>query len=504
MSFGFNDFDSFDESYSDDNYNYSNYGQNAGKTLLNSKEKNPFLEGVGMVRDELSRTYNAQDFANAGPRIEADAQKTAREVYSRYNTAAGEKGYLTIDMPREEFVLKVINEILGMGELTPLLNDQKIEDTVVNGPNEVRVFYGGLWHEVPGMKFQNSDRLLEIINRGISRSGKKANQATPIIDGILPGGERVSVVTYPITDVWPVISIRSHRSNHIQLMDFTKKYEVNEKDLKKFDVAHLLPDYTKTDTGGMLTAKAATFLHAAVLAGLNIVVIGPTGCGKTTLLTALGKCIPSGRRILIIEDTPEIELHPKTEAPNNVIYLRTRAASLDSNLPPVTQADLVKLALRQRPDALTLGEARGEEVFDLLNALNTGHKNGLTSLHAEGYNEVFGRVFMMLSQSEQGRHLDRFRAASLAANTMNIIVTLQLHGARRSVQSIVEYSGKLVNQDTSPEPEIVPIFLNEGGLFGNLGPMLTQSNFAQKFRDAGIPEYAFTPGALPGAGRTAA
>lgn len=495
MDLGFNEYDTFDESFGDTSYSYN---QNAGKTLLNGKEKSPFLEAVGMVRQELSKTYSAQDFANAGPRIEADAQKTAREVYSRYNTMAGERGFLTLDMPREEFVRKVINEILGMGELTPLLNDQRIEDTVVNGPNEVRVFYGGLWHEVEGMSFQSSDRLLEIINRGISRSGKKANQATPVIDGILPDGERVSIVTYPITDVWPVISIRSHRSNNIKLMDFTKKYEINEKDLKKFDVAHLLPDYTKTDTGGMLSAKAATYLHAAVLAGLNIVVIGPTGCGKTTLLTALGKCIPEGRRILIIEDTPEIELHPKTEAPNNVIYLRTRAASLDSNLPPVTQADLVKLALRQRPDALTLGEARGEEVFDLLNALNTGHKNGLTSLHAEGCNEVFGRVFMMLSQSEQGRHLDRFRAASLAANTMNIIVTLQIHSSRRSVQSIVEYSGKLKNQETSPEPEIVPIFVNEGGLYGNLGPMLTESNFSIKFRDAGIPEFAFKPGPLPG------
>lgn len=495
------DFDYFDESYSDDG---DNFVSTRGATLMGGKEKSPFLEAVGMVREELSRTYTAQDFSNAGPRIEADAQRTAREVYQRYNALAGEKGYPTVDMPREEFVQKVINEILGMGELTPLLNDQRIEDTVVNGPNEVRVFYGGLWHNVEGLRFQSSERLLEIINRGISRSGKKANQATPVIDGILPDGERVSIVTYPITDTWPVISIRSHRSNNIQLTDFTKKYVVNEKDQKKFDVAHLLPDYTKTDTGGMLSAKAATYLHAAVLAGLNIVVIGPTGCGKTTLLTALGKCIPSGRRILIIEDTPEIELHPKNEAPNNVIYLRTRAASLDSNLPPVTQADLVKLALRQRPDALTLGEARGEEVFDLLNALNTGHKNGLTSLHAEGCNEVFGRVFMMLSQSEQGRHLDRFRAASLAASTMNIIVTLQIHGARRSVQSIVEYSGKLRNQDTSPEPEIVPIFENEGGLYGDLGPMLSASNFGIKFRDAGIPEWAFTPMPLPGESRSAA
>ena len=336
-----------------------------------------------------------------------------------------------------------------------------------------------------------------MINRGISKSGKKANPVTPIVDGILPGGERVSIVTYPVTDAWPTISIRAHRSKDIQLSDFTRKYEAKDNDSERFDLTKYLPDYTQTDTGGMLTAKAATYLHAAVLTGLNIVLVGPTGCGKTTMLTALGKCIPPGKRILIIEDTPEIDLYPNAKTPNNVIYLRTRAASLDGNVAAVEQADLVKLALRQRPDALTLGEARGKEVFDLLNALNTGHKNGLTSLHAEGPNEVFGRIYMMLSQSEQGRHLDRYRAANLAAGTMNILVTLQIHGSRRSVHSIVEYSGKLVNEDTTPEPELVPVFLNGGGRNGDLGPMLRNSCFAQKFEDAGMPEYAYTTQPLP-------
>ena len=105
---------------------------------------------------------------------------------------------------------------------------------------------------------------------------------------------------------------------------------------------------------------------------------------------------------------------------------------------------------------------------------------------------------MMLSQSEQGRHLDRYRAANLAAGTLNILVTLQIHGSRRSVHSIVEYSGKLVNENTTPEPEIVPIFMNEGGRNGNLGPMLRGSCFAQKFEDAGMPEYTYTTQPLPG------
>lgn len=456
----------------------------------------PYLEAVSEVRNKLSQVYSSQELETAGSKVEEDAKAFAREVFRTYNTRADNQGFLTIDMSREEFVTKVTSELLGMGELTPLLEDLSIEDIAINGPNEVYVFRGGKWELQAGLKFSSSERLLEMINRGISAGNKKANMVIPIADGVLPGKERVSVVTFPVTDNWPTIVIRAHRSREIHLADFTKKREVSADEEEKFSKTSYLVNYAKTDTGGMLSAKAATYLHAAVLAGLNIVVIGPTGVGKTTLLTALGKCIPEGERVLIIEDTPEINLNPGSETPKNIVYLRTRAAGIDGKLDAVEQADLVKLALRQRPDALTLGEARGKEVFDLLNALNTGHKNGLTSLHAEGPHEVFGRIFMMLAQSDQGRHLDRFRAANLAASTMNILVTLQIHGSRRSVQSIVEYSGKLVNVETSPEPEIIPIFENTGGK-GNLGPMLMDSCFAAKFQNAGMPSYSFTTEPLP-------
>lgn len=476
----------------DDSYNY---GDSERTTVKGGS--NPYFEALAEIRTRLGQVYSSQELENAGPKVEAEAQSLAREVYRDYNTRADNNGNLTIDLSREDFVQKITSDLLGMGELTPLLEDQSIEDIAVNGPDEVFVFRNGKWEKQEGMHFASSERLLEMINRGIAGGNKKANMVVPIADGVLPGKERVSVVTFPVTDNWPTIVIRAHRSREIHLSDFTKKYVVKEGEEQRFSKIPYLVDYTKTDTGGMLTAKAATYLHAAVLAGINIVVLGPTGVGKTTLLTALGKCIPDGDRVLIIEDTPEINLHPDSDTPHNIVYLRTRAASIDGKLEPVKQADLVKLALRQRPDALTLGEARGEEVFDLLNALNTGHKNGLTSLHAESAQEVFGRIYMMLSQSEQGRHLDRFRAANLAANTMNILISLQIHGSRRSVQNIVEYSGKLVHPDTSPEPEILPLFENTGGKNGNLGPMLRDSCFVEKFENAGMPRYTYTTDPLP-------
>lgn len=496
MPYSFND--DFNENGSYD------YGYDAGtgysvKDVSEEEKNKAFSEALGLVRREMINRYSTAELSNGGPVVTEEARKTARRIYSDYNTQMGNRGGIPIQMSRDDFVSHVVAELFGMGVITPLLADMPIEDIAVNGPKEVVVFREGHWEYLPGYQFESAERALEMINRGISAGNKKANQVIPIADGVLPGKERVSVVTYPVTDTWPVIVIRCHRSKDITLTDFTKKYKSNRsvEEEERLNKAKFLVDYTKSDTGGMLTAKAAYYLHAAVLTGLNIVLVGPTGCGKTTMLTALGKCIPEWNRILIIEDTPEIDLYPGSDAPHNVIYLRTRAASVDGNLPAVKQSDLVKLALRQRPDALTLGEARGEEVFDLLNALNTGHKNGLTSLHAEGEKEVFGRIYMMLAQSEQGRHLDRFRAANLAANTMNILVTLQVHGNNRYVKSIAEYSGRIANADVSPEPEIVPIFENVGGPTGHLSEMLSDSCFIEKFSAAGMPRYTYTTDPLP-------
>jgi pilus assembly protein CpaF len=244
------------------------------------------------------------------------------------------------------------------------------------------------------------------------------------------------------------------------------------------------------DAQGLLSPKAALYLHAVVLAGGNIVAIGPTGSGKTTLLMALGRKIPRGNRILIIEDTPEIDLHPDSDTPSNVLYLRTRPSTIEG-LHEIPQEDLVKLALRQRPDALTLGEARGPEVFDLLNALNTGHKNGLTSLHAYGVDELFGRIFLMLSQSERGRHLDAYRAANLVASTLHVAVSIEMVGNSRFVKTVAELTGTVKKIGTSYEPEVKPIFQRSGSR-GKLEGPLMDSTHASLFNSAGIPKHVYS------------
>lgn len=444
----------------------------------------PYQEALRQVRDTLSPQFTPEQLGNGGPRVAEAARGVARSTFISYNQTAAQKNKPVVNLTLEDFISKALADLLGMGPLEGLLADPEIEDIAINGPTEVYTFRNGGWVVSPTI-FNSPDRLLEIFNRGIAGTNRKVNTVEPIADAILPGKQRISIVTYPITDTWPSAVIRIQRRAGMSLTDLVRPSGRTEKEIKEAE----LTDYSAGPQGGMLSAEAAWYLHSAVLAGLNIVVVGPTGVGKTTFLTALGRCIPLGQRILIIEDTPEISIHPELDKPSNVLYLRTREATVEG-MASVTQDKLVRLALRQRPDALTLGEARGAEVFDLLNALNTGHKNGLTSLHAENAEELFGRVFMMLAQSERGRFMDQYRSANLVASTLNIVVSLEMNGRERRISSISELTGGVRNT-TAPEPETQKMFVNGGAGVG-LGKLLTDSAFTKKFQMAGIPARFYT------------
>jgi pilus assembly protein CpaF len=448
----------------------------------------PYESGLKQVRDRIANEFNPQQIDNAGPLVTEAASRTAHEIYSAFNQEALSKNMPRIMIPEGQFVEMVLADLLGMGAVDALLSDPTVEDIAINGPTEVMVYRHGHWEETD-VTFPSSDRLLEILNRGLAHSNRKANMVTPIADAVLKGKQRISVVTNPIATPHPTAVIRIPRAKDITLEDMIKPSNARDDDHSKkipIDYESLLDG----EAEGLLSPKAAQYLHAVVLAGGNIVAIGPTGSGKTTLLMALGRKIPEGERILIIEDTPEIDLHPHTDKPQNVLYLRTRPSTVEG-LREIPQEDLVKLALRQRPDALTLGEARGPEVFDLLNALNTGHKNGLTSLHAYGVDELFGRIFLMLSQSERGRHLDAYRAANLVASTLHVAVSIEMVGNTRFVKTIAELTGKVKKIGTSYEPEVKPIFQRSGKHSKLEGP-LADSAHANLFHIAGIPKDVYS------------
>jgi len=464
----------------------------AGRLAQEQKgEAGPDAYGVVLsrVRDSLSKEFSAEQLTNAGPSVTERATRTAREALMQYNNEALTQSKPRVMIHEDHFVQMVLADLLGMGAIEPLLKDESIEDIAVNGPNEVMVFRPGGWEEVD-IHFDSPTRLLEILNRGISHSNRKANMVTPIADAVLQGRERISVVTYPIANPHPTAVIRIPRAKELTMEDLIQPAK-NAGEKEKVQIEEL-PDYESLMQGGMLTAAAGKYLFAAVRAGLNIVVVGPTGVGKTTLLMILGRCIPKGQRILIIEDTPEIDLYPKDDKPNNVLYLRTRPATIEG-LPAIEQEELVKLALRHRPDALTLGEARGAEVFDLLNALNTGHKNGLTSLHAYGVNELFSRIYLMLAQSDRGRFLDSYRAANLVAQTLHIAISMELVGRDRRIGTIAELTGEVAQKGTSFEPKMVPIFQHTGA-GGKLDGPLNDSTHARIFEQARIPVEVYTQG----------
>jgi len=455
------------------------------------------------IRKQLSKDFTADKLANAGPQVTEAATRVAAQQYRDYNNEALTKSWPRSMLPEDIFVEMALADLLGMGAIDTLLRDESIEDIAINGPTEVMVYRNGRW-DGENVSFPSADRLLEVLNRGLAHANRKANMVTPIADAVLKGKERISVVTYPVATPHPTAVIRIPRAKRISLEDMTQPFSLGESqdmdDAAKLEVPPLEEMLGGIQLGGeeladdgrsMLSRTGAAYLYGAVLAGLNIVAVGPTGSGKTTLLMALGRKIPKGQRILIIEDTPEIDLYPGDPAPNNVLYLRTRPSTVEG-LDSIEQEDLVKLALRQRPDALTLGEARGPEVFDLLNALNTGHKNGLTSLHAYGVEELFSRMYLMLAQSERGRHLDAYRAASLVASTLHVAVSLEMVGKTRFVRTIAELTGKVVQKGTAFEPEMKAIFLRDsagGRLHGPLYP----SMHAALLKRAGVTQDVFAP-----------
>lgn len=448
--------------------------------------EDPYELALDLLREKLrSEKLSDDELLYGGEKTAERVREVARGVYQQFNDDALHHNRPVIPFPKEESVRRFVADILGMGSLQPLLDDPGIEDIAINGPSEVMVYRSTGW-ETTDVTFRDSTYLQEWINGKISHTQRQASEATPIVDAVLRSGARVSIVTKPVVRPWPVVVIRVQRARGISLANFVTR---STRSRKPPDLSALIPDYAQmvNDDPGMLSPAAATYLNAAVLAGLNITMLGPTGCGKTTMINALGSLLPENERVLVIEDTPEIDFRRDGKPIRNTIYLCTRPKIL-GGAEAVTQADLIKLALRQRPSMLSLGEARGQEAFDLLVALHTGHKNGLTSIHANSVDELFNRMYLMLGSSETGRYLDRERAAHLVAGALHIVIALEKRQERRFVREIGEFTGKLAGSKESPYPELSILFEDSPeGLRGPLRPSVHRD----RFLDAGINPIVF-------------
>src|SRR5215813_6976527 len=308
---------------------------------------------------------------------------------------------------RERLIDEVLDETFGFGPLEVLLKDPTISDILVNGPHKVYVERRGKLEKTE-VKFRDNDHLLQIIDRIVSKVGRRVDETSPMVDARLPDGSRVNAVIPPIALDGPSLSIRRFGTNPLKLEDLLN--------YKAF------------------TPEMAMLLEACIKARLNVVISGGTGSGKTTLLNTLSGFIPGDERIITIEDAAELQLQQE-----HIVRLETRPPNIE-NKGAVTTRDLVRNALRMRPERIIIGECRGAETLDMLQAMNTGHAGSMTTLHANTPRDAQARLETMVMMAGMDLPIKAMRQQISSAVAL-IIQANRLQGGPRKVTSITEVMG---------------------------------------------------------------
>ena len=301
----------------------------------------------------------------------------------------------------------LFNEVMGLGPLEALLNDPGVTEVMVNGPRQVFVEQSGKI-KLSDVRFRDEEAVTQVIEKIVSAIGRHVDEASPMVDARLKDGSRVNIIIPPLSLVGPVITIRKF-----------SKTPFTVHDLINF---------------GSLTPRMASFLEACVKGNLNMMVAGGTGSGKTTLLNVLSAYIPSDQRIVTIEDAAELQLKQQ-----HVITLESRPANLEGR-GEITIRDLVKNALRMRPDRIIVGEVRSGEALDMLQAMNTGHDGSLTTGHANSPRDMISRIETMVMMA--GVDMPLYAIRSQIASALDVIVQQsRLRDGSRRVVSITEITG---------------------------------------------------------------
>jgi len=308
---------------------------------------------------------------------------------------------------RKQIFHEILDEVTGFGPIQPLLEDEDISEVMVNGPKKVFIEKKGKLIKSP-VTFDDDDHVLRVIDRIILPLGRRVDADTPTVDARLPDGSRVNAVIPPVSIDGPSITIRKFKKDKLSIQQ--------------------LIDY------GSLTSQMAEFIRACVLAHLNIVISGGTGSGKTTLLNVLSSFIPEEERIITIEDAAELQLQQE-----HVLRMETKVANTDGR-GAVTIRDLVRNSLRMRPDRIVVGECRGGETLDMLQAMNTGHDGSLTTLHSNSPRDAISRMETMVLMAGMDLPLKVVRQQISSAVDL-IIQQTRLKDGSRKVTAITEVVG---------------------------------------------------------------
>ena len=355
---------------------------------------------------------------------------------------------------QEKIQADLLDEVFGLGPLEPLLRDPKISDIMVNDKDHVFIEKGGLLQKV-STTFRDDRHLLQIIDRIVSRVGRRVDESSPMVDARLPDGSRVNAIIPPLALDGPSLSIRRFGTGPLAANSLVE--------LKS------------------ISAEMMELLASAVKARISIVISGGTGSGKTTLLNILSQYIPNNERLVTIEDAAELRL-----AQENLVRLETRPPNIEGN-GAIKQRQLLINCLRMRPDRIILGEVRGEEAFDMLQAMNTGHEGSMATIHANTTRDAMTRLESMVAMSNLNLPEKTVRQQIAAAISIVVQVSRMSDGTRKVV-SVSEITGMEENvismQDifTFAKKGIGP----DGKVIGSFQPTHIRPKFLERLRVAGI------------------
>jgi len=416
----------------------------------------PFLGALPTRESFREAKYRVQNrlINELDPKLDLSNQvEVRRQIEELFGKIADEEGLALTRAERVRMLEQITDEILGLGPLEPLLRDETITEVMVNGPQQVYIEREGRL-ELTNVTFQNDEHVMKIIQRIIAPIGRRVDESSPMVDARLADGSRVNSIIPPLSLVGPIITIRKFAAT-----PFTVE------DLIRF---------------GTATPEMFEFLEACVKARLNIFVSGGTGSGKTTMLNILSSFIPDDERIITIEDAAELQLRQE-----HVITLESRPANIEGK-GAIPIRELVRNALRMRPDRIVVGECRGGEALDMLQAMNTGHDGSMSTGHANAPRDMLARLETMVLMAGMDLPLKAIREQIASAVDL-IVHQNRLKDGSRKIVNITEVQGMegdvIVMQDIFVFEQTAVV---EGKIQGRLRPTGIRPKFVEKFDASGI------------------
>ncbi|TMB56319.1 MAG: CpaF family protein [Chloroflexi bacterium] len=416
----------------------------------------PFL-GAAPARESFREAkYRVQNrlVNELDPKLDLSNQaEVRRQIEELFGKIADEEGLALTRAERVRMLEQITDEILGLGPLEPLLRDETITELMINGPQQVYIERDGIL-ELTNVTFQNDEHVMKIIQRIIAPIGRRIDESSPMVDARLADGSRVNAIIPPLSLVGPVLTIRKFAATPFTVEDMIRF--------------------------GTATPEMFEFLEACVKARLNIFVSGGTGSGKTTMLNILSSFIPDDERIVTIEDAAELQLRQE-----HVVTLEARPSNIEGK-GAIPIRELVRNALRMRPDRIVVGECRSSEALDMLQAMNTGHDGSMSTGHANSPRDMLARLETMVMMAGMDLPLKAIREQ--VASAVDLIVHQnRLKDGSRKIVAITEVQGMegdvIVMQDIFVYEQTAVV---EGKIQGKLKPTGIRPKFVEKFDAAGI------------------